>query len=72
MRIENRHSESRNPHDYLKEGLKMFKDIKIGAKLYILMGVFSLILILVGVIGLKGERETDASLEDIYDTQRGW
>lgn len=45
----------------------MFKDMKIGARLYILMGFLSLLLIAVGVLGLQGERETDASLESVYN-----
>ena len=45
----------------------MFKNMKIGARLYILVGVLSLLLIAVGVLGLQGERETDASLESIYN-----
>jgi len=45
----------------------MAKNMKIGARLYILVGVLSILLIAVGVLGLRGERETDASLETIYN-----
>ncbi|MBI5750834.1 MAG: MCP four helix bundle domain-containing protein, partial [Hydrogenophilales bacterium] len=41
--------------------------MKIGARLYILIGVLSLLLIAVGVLGLRAERETDDSLESIYN-----
>lgn len=45
----------------------MFNKMKIGARLYILMGVLLVLLIAIGVLGLQGERKTDASLETIYN-----
>ncbi|MDO8312098.1 MAG: methyl-accepting chemotaxis protein [Sideroxyarcus sp.] len=41
--------------------------MKIGAKLYILLGILSILLMAVGVLGFQGERETDAHLETIYN-----
>ncbi len=45
----------------------MLKNMKIGARLYILLALLSLLLIAIGVLGLRGERSTDASLETIYN-----
>ena len=45
----------------------MLKNMKIGAKLFVLLGFLSLLLIAIGVLGLQGERSTDASLESIYN-----
>jgi len=45
----------------------MFKNMKIGAKLFLLLGFLSLLLIAIGVFGLRGMKTTDDSLETIYN-----
>jgi len=45
----------------------MSKNMKIGARLFVLMGVLSILLIAVGVLGLIGEKKTHASLETVYN-----
>jgi len=45
----------------------MFKKMKIGARLYILVGFLSLLLIAIGVLGLRGMKTTDDSLESVYN-----
>lgn len=45
----------------------MFKNIKIGAMLYILIGVLLLILITTGVLGFRGLEKTRGNLETIYN-----
>ncbi len=45
----------------------MFKNMKIGARLYILVGFLSLLLIAIGVLGLHGIKATDDSLETVYN-----
>lgn len=45
----------------------MFKTMKIGARLSILMGVLLTLLITVGALGLIGEKKTYASLEAVYN-----
>jgi len=44
----------------------MFKNMKIGARLFFLVGFLSLLLIAIGVLGLRGIKTTDDSLETIY------
>ncbi|HEU0233547.1 MAG TPA: Tar ligand binding domain-containing protein [Gallionella sp.] len=43
--------------------------MKIGMKLFFLLGLLSLLLIAVGVLGLRGMKTTDNSLESVYDNQ---
>jgi len=45
----------------------MLKNMKIGARLYMLVGFLSLLLIAIGVLGLRGIQATDDSLETIYN-----
>ena len=45
----------------------MFKNMKIGAKLFLLLGFLSLLLIAIGVLGLRGIKTTDDSLETVYN-----
>ena len=45
----------------------MLKNMKIGMKLFFLLGFLSLLLIAVGVLGLRGMKTTDDSLETIYN-----
>ena len=45
----------------------MFKNMKIGAMLYSLVGFLLILLIVIGVLGLRAERETDDSLETVYN-----
>lgn len=45
----------------------MLKNLKIGARLYILTGLLSLLLIIIGVLGLQGEGGANASLETVYN-----
>ena len=45
----------------------MLKNMKIGAKLFLLLGFLSLLLIAIGVLGLRGIKATDDSLESIYN-----
>ena len=45
----------------------MAKNMKIGVMLYSLVGFLLILLIVVGVLGLRGERSTDASLETVYN-----
>jgi len=45
----------------------MLKNMKIGARLFFLVGVLSLLLIAIGVLGLRGIKTTDDSLETIYN-----
>ena len=45
----------------------MFKNMKIGARLFTLVGLLSLLLIAIGVLGLRGIKATDDSLEAIYN-----
>lgn len=47
----------------------MFKNQKIGTKLYLLIGGLSILLVAVGVLGLKGEKKIYDSLESIYNDQ---
>ena len=45
----------------------MLENMKIGARLYILIGILSLLLIAIGTLGLRGIKTTDDSLEMIYN-----
>lgn len=47
----------------------MFGNVKIGAKLYLLLGFLSVILVAIGMIGLSGMKTTNASLETVYANQ---
>jgi methyl-accepting chemotaxis protein len=44
----------------------MFKNLKVGTRLYALLGFVSVMMIVVGVIGLRGIKQTDDSLETVY------
>ncbi|MDD5366102.1 MAG: methyl-accepting chemotaxis protein [Gallionellaceae bacterium] len=43
--------------------------MKIGARLYLLMAGFLILLIFVGILGLRGENKTDDTLNNLYDDQ---
>ncbi|MDD4882637.1 MAG: MCP four helix bundle domain-containing protein, partial [Gallionellaceae bacterium] len=43
--------------------------MKIGARLYLLMAGFLILLIFVGILGLRGENKTDDTLNSLYDDQ---
>ena len=45
----------------------MLKNMKIGAKLFVLLGFLSLLLIAIGVLGMRGIKSADDSLEAIYN-----
>ncbi|HEU0219564.1 MAG TPA: methyl-accepting chemotaxis protein [Gallionella sp.] len=45
----------------------MLKNMKIGMRLFLLLGFLSLLLITIGVLGLRGMKATVDSLESIYD-----
>ncbi|MEI7606625.1 MAG: methyl-accepting chemotaxis protein [Rhodospirillaceae bacterium] len=45
----------------------MFKNLKIGAKLIILVSLLSAFLVVVGLIGLKGMAAGDAALDTVYN-----
>ncbi|MDP2810022.1 MAG: methyl-accepting chemotaxis protein [Rhodocyclaceae bacterium] len=45
----------------------MFKNMKVGAKLYVLLGFLAILLIAVGVLGLRGIERSNASLATVYD-----
>ena len=45
----------------------MLKNMKIGARLFFLVGVLSLLLIAIGVLGLRGIKMADDSLETVYN-----
>jgi methyl-accepting chemotaxis protein len=45
----------------------MFKNTKIGAMLYLLIGVLLILLITIGVLGLRGLGKTSDNLKTIYD-----
>ncbi|MDP2809746.1 MAG: methyl-accepting chemotaxis protein [Rhodocyclaceae bacterium] len=47
--------------------MAMFRNMKIGAKLYFLVGFLSSLLIAVGVLGLRGIDRSNASLTAVYD-----
>lgn len=41
----------------------MFENMKIKGKVFFLVGFLALLLIVIGLLGLRGERKTDDSLE---------
>ncbi len=47
----------------------MLASMKIGSKLYLLLGFLLTLLVAIGMLGLHGIRETDDTLESIYDDQ---
>ncbi|MDP2795126.1 MAG: methyl-accepting chemotaxis protein [Sulfurisoma sp.] len=45
----------------------MFNNMKIGMKLYLLLGFLSILLIAIGMLGLRGIERSNASLATVYD-----
>jgi len=44
-----------------------FKNLKIGVRLYILVAFMAVLLIVIGILGLRAERQTDAAFETVYN-----
>ncbi len=47
----------------------MFENMKIAARLYLLLGFLSILLIAIGVLGLRGIRAVNVSLESVYNDE---
>ncbi|MCI4624382.1 MAG: methyl-accepting chemotaxis protein [Candidatus Magnetoovum sp. WYHC-5] len=47
----------------------MFNNLKVGTRLYALVLIISVFLVVIGVMGLRGIKVTDKSLEEIYKNQ---
>jgi len=44
----------------------MFKEMKVGTRLYLLIGFMSVLLFAIGALGLKTAKDADASLDTVY------
>ncbi|MBI3814813.1 MAG: Tar ligand binding domain-containing protein, partial [Nitrospinae bacterium] len=44
-----------------------FKNLKIGVRLYVLVAFMAVLLVVIGILGLRAERQTDAAFETVYN-----
>ncbi|MBZ0156484.1 MAG: methyl-accepting chemotaxis protein [Alphaproteobacteria bacterium] len=45
----------------------MLNNMKIGVRLYLLAGIMAALLIIIGILGLRGMKQTDSGLETVYN-----